>query len=203
MKFNLYKYEFKIELESGLHIGGNKTGYDIGGADLPVIKDPLTSKPYIPGSSLKGKLRAMLLWSEKNVEVDNGDLAFKDNDLKRLFGDLRLEEQTRIIVRDCPLDNGDYIKEQLDGFYTEIKAENSINKIKGTAISPRFIERVPKGAIFSGEIIVNCFEDDNFETYKGYIEKGLGLLENNYLGGSGSRGYGKIKIIDSNWTEVQ
>jgi CRISPR-associated protein Csm3 len=52
----------KIECVTGLHIGGNTEGFEIGGMDNPVIINPLDDKPYIPGSSLKGKLRHLSEW---------------------------------------------------------------------------------------------------------------------------------------------
>ena len=78
------------------------------------------------------------------------------------------------------------------GRYTEIKGENKIDPLKSTA-NPRFIERVPAGAIFEGEIVINVFDEDNKDIMIHAIEKALGLLEMNYLGGNGSRGYGRVK----------
>jgi CRISPR-associated protein Csm3 len=46
-------------VETGLHIGGGGENLDIGGLDKPVVRDPLTLQPYLPGSSIKGKLRAI------------------------------------------------------------------------------------------------------------------------------------------------
>ena len=56
----IYRLDFEIELLTGLHIGGSTDTFDIGGADSTVIKNPLTHEPYIPGSSIKGKLRSLL-----------------------------------------------------------------------------------------------------------------------------------------------
>jgi CRISPR type III-A-associated RAMP protein Csm3 len=49
-----------IRLVTGLHIGGAAAGLDIGGVDNPIIRHPVTREPYIPGSSLRGKIRALL-----------------------------------------------------------------------------------------------------------------------------------------------
>lgn len=104
---------------------------------------------------------------------------------------------SRAIFRDFKLTK-DSKKELEDilgvGRFTEIKAENSINAISGIAKSPRFIERVPAGAIFEGEIVLNIFEGDDESKMKNTIEKALRLLEMNYLGGNGTRGYGRVKV---------
>jgi CRISPR-associated protein Csm3 len=78
--------------------------------------------------------------------------------------------------------------------FTEIKAENSINRIKGTAEAPRFFERVPAGAEFNIEFIINIFEGDDENALLQTFKNGIKLLENDYLGGSGSRGYGQVKV---------
>ncbi len=49
-----------IEALTGLHIGGTADSIDKGGIDNPVIKNPVTNEPYIPGSSLRGRIRALL-----------------------------------------------------------------------------------------------------------------------------------------------
>ena len=57
-----YIIQGKIKVLTGLHIGGPTTGLNIGGVDNIVIKDA-KGKPYIPGSSLKGKMRSLLEYS--------------------------------------------------------------------------------------------------------------------------------------------
>jgi len=96
--------------------------------------------------------------------------------------------------------------EYTDMPYTEIKWENVINRIKGTAEHPRQMERIPAGAEFSLEFVINIFQGDDENKLYELFEKGIKLLEDDYLGGSGSRGYGQIKIkdikrIDKNSTE--
>ncbi len=49
----------KIILKSGLHVGAGDTEMRIGGTDNPVIKHPHNLEPYIPGSSIKGKVRSL------------------------------------------------------------------------------------------------------------------------------------------------
>lgn len=128
--------EYEVELCTGLHIGGNKESYGIGGIDSPVIKDPLTNKPIIPGSSIKGKIRMLLTHIDvENHNLDEIDKAFGSSDK-----DIGL---TRIIFRDLFLteDSAKELENRLGkGFYTEVKAENKIDNLKAM---PRFIERVP------------------------------------------------------------
>ena len=148
---DIYKLEFKIELLTGLHIGGSSDTFDIGGADSTVIKNPLTNEPYIPGSSIKGKLRSLLTQKYPCVSDDNKQIDISDLRVKSIFEPTKLGTSSinvsRAIFRDSYLTE-DSRKELQDilglGSFTEIKAENKINIIKGTAETPRFIERVPK-----------------------------------------------------------
>lgn len=192
---NIYVLKFRVKLLTGLYIGGNDDGFDIGGADTNVIKNPITKEPYIPGSSLKGKLRSLLSYIHGNLEKDTIKLS---GELANIFEPIEEKQikMTRGIFRDCVLteESKELLKDKLGvGVFTEIKAENKINPIKGTA-EPRFIERVPAGVEFAGEIVLNVFDEDDAEEMKRYILKALKLLEHNYLGGSGSRGYGRVKI---------
>lgn len=190
-----------IAIQTGLHIGGSKTALDIGGIDLSVIKTT-EGVPYIPGSSLKGKLRSLLAREEGSDSVQS------DSDkLKSIFGDSGSDDKkgppTRLIVRDSLMDaveTKEKMKNKIDEFknleldYTETKWENTINRKTGTAEHPRQLERVPAGAKFNFEIVFNDYDDDNTEEYLKEIIKGMKLLEDDYIGGSGSRGYGKIKF---------
>lgn len=187
----------EIKCETGLHIGGSKTALDIGGIDLNVIKTA-NGIPYIPGSSLKGKLRSMLAREEGSENPKN------DSDtIKEIFGDSPSGKDdqgkiTRLIVRDSFLKNydemfekkGDFTDLELD--YTEGKWENTIDRKSGTAGNPRQIERVPAGAIFGFEIVYDVYDDNKKDEHLKEIKKALRLLQDDYLGGSGSRGYGKI-----------
>ena len=187
-----------ITLETGLHIGGSKSTLDIGGLDSPVIKTP-RGVPYIPGSSLKGKIRSLLGLKEGSLDVK------KDSDLLvKMFGssDTGRETVSRLIFRDAMLDEADFkkvFKEDaiLETTFTEAKYENTIERKSGTTKGGlRQIERVPAGAKFKLEIVVNIFDTDT-EDLVAKLKEGISLLENNYLGGSGSRGYGKVKITFS------
>lgn len=216
MKLNtVKKISGKIELLTGLHIGGGDAEMHIGGTDNPVIKNPFTQEPYIPGSSIKGKMRSLLEWElgivgttngkplsfEHLEEVHSSQLAGAKNILK-LFGgapkpnlpDALLSEigPTRLAFWDCSLDK-DWIA-KMEGknlLLTEIKMENSIDRIKGTAENPRNTERVPAGAIFDFNISMRVHDDEALEHT---LLRGLKLLELTGLGGSGSRGYGKVSI---------
>ena len=203
----IYVLNIKLELLSGLYIGGNDSGFDIGGADSDVIRNPLTNEPYIPGSSLKGKLKSLLKYHVKEVDSTEKDIIFKDSNITNIFepvdeGNVKI---TRAIFRDLTLTKES--KEELQnilgiGCFTEIKAENKVNPIYGKSDSPRFIERVPAGAMFEGEIVLNVFDGDNKEIMMENIKKSLKLLEMNYLGGNGTRGYGRVKVEFDEFKEV-
>lgn len=190
-----------IELVTGLHIGGGNADVHIGGIDSEVIKDAY-GNPYIPGSSLKGKIRSLLELSEGaiNRETPSTKASNPDSLIPVIFGDMT--DITRVLFRDAVL-----TKESLDKIQnlmilpTEEKTENSISRTKGTAVSPRNIERVIPGMKFDLEIVVRIFPEkgDKEELIKAKIMSGLALLEKDALGGSGSRGYGKIKFSNLSW----
>jgi CRISPR-associated protein Csm3 len=181
-------YRIKVEVQTGLHIGGTKESYGIGGVDAPVIKNPLNGRPIIPGSSIKGKLRSLMDLS--GVTGKYGINVLFEGDEKG---------PTRGIFRDLVLADASagMLEGHLgDGTYTEIKTEVSIDKMNGkTSGGLRFIERVPAGAVFEGEIIINFFDGDDTKAFQDALEEGFGLLALSYLGGSGTRGYGKVNII--------
>jgi len=197
----------QIVCETGLHIGGSTDSIEIGGSDNPVIRDSVTKLPFIPGSSLKGKLRSLLeLYdpdSAKNVISgrNSGDPSDDDSVLAaQIFGISSNDHKnqdfpTRIIVRDSfpnqkTVDLWNEKEEVVAG--AEYKYENQINRINSRA-NPRNIERVPKGSEFDFEIVFSVYEGDSKELIKGVFQSML-LLEDNYLGGSGSRGFGKVKF---------
>ncbi len=185
------KFEYTITLVTGLHIGGSSNSVEIGGVDLPVIKMATKKgQPYIPGSSLKGKMRCLL-------EQVAGAKLGESEEVNKLFGFAKNNIPSRIIVRDAYLTKEsveDLSKANLDMPYTENKYENTIDRVKGVAKPPRQIERVPAGAKFAAEIILNIWDDDNENGQIALLKKGISLIENDYLGGSGSRGYGQVKI---------
>ena len=198
-----------IKAKTGLTIGGSTVGLDIGGVDNPVIKDA-KGKPYIPGSSLKGKMRSLLEKAEgkpltKNLGGSRIHVCEKPEDYQnchvcKIFGVPGKEgfgEPTRIIVRDAFLIDEsitEEMKKNLDLEYTEVKFENVIDRITSAA-NPRQTERVPAGAQFEFEMIYNVFDEKDKENLK-EVFKTMKLLEDDYLGSSGSRGYGKIEFKD-------
>ncbi|SHN66552.1 type III-A CRISPR-associated RAMP protein Csm3 [Fervidobacterium gondwanense] len=199
------KYIIKadIRLLTGLHIGTSKDDLEIGGLDNPVIKDA-QGRPYIPGSSLKGKLRTLSEFFHGKVS-NNGEphgCGDENCEVCGLFGaGIKGKEGKplylrRLIVRDAMLDpkSVEAFETYLETKYTEVKHENSINRLTSEA-NPRQQERVPAGAVFQSEFSVNIFENDGTKFIEELL-KIMRLLEDDYIGGSGSRGYGKIKFED-------
>lgn len=214
--------EGEIKLKTGLHIGGLKETVKIGGTDNPVIlgciyrNNSLEEVPIIPGSSLKGKIRSLLelkyaedIKNEKTdgyIQVGSNWIKYKEEELAKLipkvFGTGASESssefnKTRIIFRDCfPTDDTlewwNKKEEILHG--TEIKGENTLNRITSAA-NPRFFERVPAHSRFKFEIILSIYKDDPEDEILQLLKEGFKLLQDSYLGGSGSRGYGKVEII--------
>lgn len=209
---NIVEIKAKLVLQTGLHIGAGDSEMHIGGIDNSVIKHPLTQSPYIPGSSLKGKIRTLLEW--RSGAVQNNPLTLKDvsknpeevKNILRLFGisgDTKNSEQevaeigvSRLAFWDCAL-NEDWEKAIRDDnqLLTEAKSENTIDRITSTAGNPRQTERVPAGAEFDFKLTLRQFEGDKLELLD-LVLKGLKLLELDSLGGSGSRGYGKVKFTE-------
>ncbi|MBQ8365287.1 MAG: type III-A CRISPR-associated RAMP protein Csm3 [Bacteroidaceae bacterium] len=191
-------YTGEITLVTGLHIGGSNTLMSIGGPDNFVIRNPLNSLPYIPGSSLKGKMRAL-------VEIVNGCAKVgNDKEANNLFGMSAADKEShpsRLIVRDSELNIQGMEKEfrNTDMLYTESKTEVTIDRITSKA-NPRTFERVPAGAKFSLNMVLNIFDSDNEEALKKTLDKAIDLLQDDYLGGSGSRGYGQVKI---DWEKIK
>jgi CRISPR-associated protein Csm3 len=207
----LGKYVITADLKTltGLHIGGSDTDLEIGGTDNPVIKNPATGAPYVPGSSLKGKLRALLEWLESGHNVQQphpehdhyGPSWEPDHPASRLFGvstsdDEAREEAgpTRVTVRDAFLTNASRadLKDRLDGLLTSVKSENFLDRVTAAA-TPRKMERVPAGAVFGAEIVVDRYEGDDPALVR-QLFAALNLLENDTLGGGGSRGNGKVRF---------
>ena len=202
------KINTSITLITGLHIGGNSENVEIGGIDNPVIK--LASKgdvPYIPGSSLKGKMRCLL---EQTAGAPKVGL---DEKVNNLFGITENKKNgiddnkpSKLIVRDAMLTDESknllLACDNLDMPYTENKWENSIKRTEGKAENPRQTERVPAGAKFNAEFVINVWDVDDEQELMALFEKGIRLLENDYLGGSGSRGYGQIKFGEMKKTEL-
>jgi len=205
-----------IELLSGLRIGASEGEIRIGGVDNQVIRNAHDKgRPYIPGSSLKGKVRSLLEWRSGAVRPE--PLGIRDMDptkplvrpILQLFGvgggDQLTEAQatelgpTRLAFWDAPLDT-EWVNriESENLLLTEVKTENSIDRIKGVAANPRQTERVPAGALFDFRLsvkVLNIDADDGAALRRVALQ-GLRMLELDSLGGSGSRGYGKLRITN-------
>ncbi len=202
----------KFKCLTGLHIGGSKEKMEIGGVDSPVVRDPRTRFPYVPGSSLKGKLRSLLEYGLGAVPP-TGEVS-ANTEIVRLFGigaDVKEPKEStlhkigpsRLVVRDCHPD--DETKKwwktmDTDLLYTEYKSENGINRITSAA-NPRFIERVAAGSQFEFEFVYSVYDITRDDSYKNDVEEDLGnlrmallMLEHNFLGKSGSRGYGRVEF---------
>ena len=201
------RIETSITLVTGLHIGGSSENVEIGGIDNPVIKlATRENQPYSPGSSLKGKMRCLL---EQTAGASQVGMSSEVNNLFGITESKALKTDNRpskLIVRDAMLtaESKELLlgNNNLDMPYTENKFENTINRTKGVAEHPRQSERVPAGAVFNAEFILNIWDDDKEDELIGLFEKGIRLLENDYLGGSGSRGYGQIKFGELVKTEL-
>jgi CRISPR-associated protein Csm3 len=213
-----------IQTVTGLHIGGAAAGLEIGGIDNPIIRHPVTRQPYIPGSSLRGKLRSLLerhhgkpqnkLIREEPPRVcihECDDEEFYENcDVCNIFGitpgDARKAwtglKPTRLAIRDVLLsqswiDEVQTKKARMDLPYTEVKWEAAIDRITSAAV-PRQNERVPAGAVFAPFEFVYSLYDLNGTGCQQDIEwlrfvfKAMEYLEDDFLGGYGSRGAGKI-----------
>lgn len=195
------KINTTIELLTGLHVGGSKESVQIGGIDNPVIRTAVKdNQPYIPGSSLKGKMRCLLEQIAGSAEVGGNKL------INNLFGFSNTNQPSKLIVRDAMLTEASAKElrdcENLDMPYTEGKWENVIHRVIGTAEHPRQTERIPAGVSFDVEFVINVWDDDNAEDLVNLLKKGINALENDYLGGSGSRGYGQIKFGELKRTEL-
>ena len=198
--------------KTGLKVGGTEAGLSIGGAENPVIKDP-KGIPYIPGSSIKGKLRSLLEYHYKKINESGAPCSclLPDCPVCFMFGPHTNKPHnlgpTRIIVRDTYLSKKsqeDWDKARNEGTeFTETKTETMINRRTGTAYgtSLRTQERVPAGTEFVLNISLRVFDDDNPEYMKKLVEEALGYLQNDTLGGSGTRGYGWVGISNIKWTD--
>jgi len=186
------KISLGLEVITGLHIGDSSDNVEIGGVDNPVVRRTIDNIPYIPGSSIKGKIRSLLEQIAGSAEVGG------NTEINNLFGYAKENMPSKIIVRDA------YLQEEsaknlsdsefTDLPYTEVKFENTIQRITGKAENPRQTERIPAGAKFDVNFVINVWDTDNKNDLLDLLQKGMKALENDYLGGSGSRGYGQVKF---------
>ncbi len=190
---------------TGLKIGGTKETIGIGETDNPIIRHPVTKAPYLPGSSLKGKIRSLLeIRYSPEAQRSGRPCGCGDCEICRLFGcgNVKNSKQpSRLIFRDAPI-NSESLKDLADalpGSYVEVKTEIQMDRRKGTTNqgSLRQQERVPEGTIFDFTFSIRLFAEDASEDrrlYQDRLAEAFELLEQDYLGGSGTRGYGKVRF---------
>jgi CRISPR-associated protein Csm3 len=230
---------------TGIRVGAASSGLDIGGVDQPVLRDPVTNEPYIPGSSIKGKLRSLLTKAhglpleqlvQRPVEVwlhwCTDVAAYRRCPICPTFGQFPSGPRgarfgfvtpTRLIARDARL--GPELQVVEDGVvsrkpwkevdtdlpYSEVKVEVALDVVTA-ASNPRQMERVPPGAIFESELLFTVYRSDD-GTIDPEMEKqrlrevlaAMRMLEDDYLGSSGTRGYGKVKFqrVQVHWRPVE
>lgn len=180
--------QFDLEVVTGMHIGGSSTFSAIGAVDSPVIRDALTGRPIVPGSSLKGKLRTLLARSFA------GDIRkmpeFKDDHpaVLRMFGST--SARSRLQFADAFVRNAEIMKAV---GLTEVKSENVIKRLTSEAM-PRQIERVNPGTIFAETIVYDVCDQEEMLEDLTLLAKAMKLLQMDYLGGHGSRGSGRVSL---------
>jgi len=202
--------EGELKIITGLHVGSAAAGMQIGSVDSPVVRDPITNRPYIPGSSLKGKLRSLLEaaeGAEPNRSGGSGTFRHECDDRSkalecpvcRLFGSTGSRggenHPARLAVSDLLLTD-DSIEElkliDTGLMYTEWKFENTLDRVTSAAM-PRQIERVPAGSVFSFRLVYDDREDvEKLAEDMKNLAAAMSLLEDDALGGHGSRGYGRV-----------
>lgn len=197
----------QVKAVTGLHIGASKDALEIGGVDMPIVRNPVDRTPYIPGSSLKGKMRS--LWEKVSPVYFNFQIGKLSNEAKQVWihmcdtpgcpvcsiygttGDSSKDAPARLMVRDIPLDKSSLPETVVD--YTEVKWEAAIDRVTSAA-SPRQMERVPAGAVFGPlELVFSFYGADDVKRFTDVLTA-LQLVEDDFLGGQGSRGSGKVRF---------
>jgi len=209
--------------ETGLHIGAGKGSLEIGGADNPVVKDAF-GRPYVPGSSIRGRLRSLLeqsagasdliyLSRRKGQEVRIHQSDRPDDEIGLLFGrnpgradrvsgegsDAKVATPARLTVYDAPLDLDSItpqMRENLDDELTEVKSENAIDRVTSQS-NARTLERVPAGAKFKFRLVLDILCDED-KALAAKVVEAMRLLEDDALGGGGSRGNGRVRFTNLN-----
>lgn len=204
---NYLKGTSKINLLTGLHIGGSKDSIKIGGIDNPVIRNPITNLPYIPGSSLKGRFRMALELKYNDVTDEGRGTGPSSNPnhkslVCKLFGNAsagKSTEPTRLIFRDAQLSVG---SEEYSIGEEKIEVKMDRGKMSGFTGGNRIQERIPAGASFDFEVMIRIFEGDDEKAFKSRVEEAIKIVEAEYLGGSGTRGYGQVEFAPIDWQEI-
>lgn len=195
-----------LTCKTGLRIGGAAEEVEVGGMDNPIIRDPVTQYPYVPGSSLKGKLRSLMEYKLGKIDERGRPCGCARSDclVCTVFGPHMRQQHdlgpSRIIVRDAPLSEESIpaLNQLLEHGLprAEVKTENIIDRRTGIAARGglRSMERVPAGTKFDMEIILRIFAGDDEKAIVGFVRQGLDLLGKEFLGGSGTRGYGWVEV---------
>ena len=197
-----------ITVLTGMHIGDSNAFSAIGAVDSPVVKDKLTGNPMLPGSSLKGKMRSLLA---RRYNTNFAKSADEDNpSILALFGSSKKDnvQMGRILFTDSYMENWEELHDRGLESRTEVKFENFINRATAVA-NPRQIERVVRGSRFPFRLIYEvgkkregtgfvALTEEDIEADMKMIKEGINLLEADYIGGSGSRGYGRIEFSNLN-----
>ncbi|WP_022662635.1 type III-A CRISPR-associated RAMP protein Csm3 [Paucidesulfovibrio longus] len=192
---------------SGLHIGAGRDVIEIGGMDQPIIKHPITRAPYVPGSSIKGKMRSLLevyyfINNEKTREfvVQGKPCGCGERSCPAcvIFGAANDKKDitigpSRLMMRDAMLSKIDQERFEKGELPMEVKYENIIHRVKGVAEHPRPLERIPAGVTFDFNFSFKVFEGDE-PGLLDYVYRGLRLIELDALGGCGSRGCGQVRF---------
>jgi CRISPR-associated protein Csm3 len=211
----LHKVTGTILVETGLHIGASSDTMEISGIDNPILRNAADNLPYIPGSSLKGKMRSLIEWARGEIPTDGKVIKPKlESDTARVFGipaqtptrdpspqqqEIEQRGPTRLVVRDAFLSETSkqgYLKGEP---LTEVKSENSINRLTAEA-NPRPLERVLPGVTFDFEMLYKVFDVDgdggegDQRRFREVLLPAMALLQADALGGAGSRGCGKIRF---------
>ena len=177
---------------TGMHIGGSSAFSAIGAVDSPVVRDPYTGLPIVPGSSLKGKLRTLLARSLCQDIENMPDLSADDARILRLFGSAEPVRRSRLQFADAFLTNAEALSSK-GVRVTEVKTENTISRANAQA-TPRQIERVIAGAVFGVSIVYDVTDPAQVEEDLALLAKGMKLLQWDYLGGHGPRGSGRVSL---------
>lgn len=195
----------RLHIETGLHIGSSSDFAPIGAVDSPFVRDPLSRQPIIPGSSLKGKIRTLLVRS-MTEGYDLHEVEYDSDEVRRLFGAALKGKDggegggkaARLQFFDLRMSAASverFAGMELETYIGEIKWENTINRITAAA-NPRQIECVPAGAEFDFRLVYNIEHEDEVAEDMALLGDGLHLLQMDYLGGHGSRGYGRVSLHD-------
>ena len=198
LKGKLY-IQSQLTVLTGLHIGAGSDFAPIGAVDSPFIRDPFTKQPIIPGSSVKGKIRTLLAKSLSPSYILN-KIEEDDERIQRLFGSAAKDgaRPARLQFFDMKM-TADSVRQfdamELDTYIGEVKFENSIDRLTATA-NPRQIERVPAGTAFQFQLVYNIESPEELIEDMQILADGFKLLQMDYLGGHGSRGYGRVRLSD-------